>query len=124
MTLTEDRHAGAASDSDPIDVSSLLSPRRAKIVCTLGPAAGSEEKVQELVESGMDLARLNFSHGNHADHEVNYQRVRAAANTAGKAVSILADLQGPKIRLGRFAARRGGLGARGECADRCRELTR
>jgi len=103
MTLTADRSPGAVSESGPIDVSSLLSPRRAKIVCTLGPAVGSEEKVQELVESGMDIARLNFSHGDHPDHEANYQRVRAAANAAGKAVGMLADLQGPKIRLGRFA---------------------
>lgn len=56
-----------------------------------------------LVQEGMDVARLNFSHGEHADHEVNYRRVRAASNATGRAVGILADLQGPKIRLGRFA---------------------
>ncbi|OUS91484.1 pyruvate kinase [Rhodococcus sp. NCIMB 12038] len=103
MTLTADRSPGAVPESNPIDVSSLFSPRRAKIVCTLGPAVGTDEKVQELVESGMDVARLNFSHGNHADHEANYRRVRAAADATGKPVGILADLQGPKIRLGRFA---------------------
>jgi pyruvate kinase len=59
--------------------------------------------VLALVEAGMDVARLNFSHGAHADHETAYKRVRAASDAAGRAVGILADLQGPKIRLGRFA---------------------
>jgi pyruvate kinase len=60
--------------------------------------------VRALVEAGMDVARLNFSHGEYADHESHYKRVRAASDTTGRAVGILADLQGPKIRLGRFAA--------------------
>ncbi len=59
--------------------------------------------MKALVEAGMDVARLNFSHGEHSDHEGNYRRVRAASDAAGRAVGILADLQGPKIRLGRFA---------------------
>ena len=59
--------------------------------------------VKALVEAGMDVARLNFSHGDHADHEAAYQRVRKAAEATGRAVGILAYLQGPKIRLGRFA---------------------
>jgi pyruvate kinase len=69
----------------------------------LGPAASSEEQIKALVEVGMDVARLNFSHGDHADHETAYKRVRAASDVTGRAVGILADLQGPKIRLGRFA---------------------
>jgi pyruvate kinase len=77
--------------------------RRGKIVCTLGPATGSDETVKALVEAGMDVARLNFSHGDHSDHEANYKRVRLASDITGHAVGILADLQGPKIRLGRFA---------------------
>ena len=77
--------------------------RRGKIVCTLGPATSTEESVKELVEAGMDVARLNFSHGAHADHETAYKRVRAASDATGRAVGILADLQGPKIRLGKFA---------------------
>ncbi|MCV7012258.1 pyruvate kinase [Mycolicibacterium madagascariense] len=77
--------------------------RRGKIVCTLGPATSSDEQIKSLVEVGMDVARLNFSHGDHADHEIAYKRVRAASDTTGRAVGILADLQGPKIRLGRFA---------------------
>lgn len=78
--------------------------RRGKIVCTLGPATSSDEMVRALVEAGMDVARLNFSHGDYPDHEANYKRVRAASDATGRAVGILADLQGPKIRLGRFAA--------------------
>jgi pyruvate kinase len=77
--------------------------RRAKIVCTLGPATSSQEAITELVAAGMDVARMNFSHGDHADHRAVYERVRAAAQQAGRPVGILADLQGPKIRLGRFA---------------------
>ncbi len=76
--------------------------RRTKIVCTLGPATATEDRIRELVESGMDVARLNFSHGEHADHAENYKKVRQASYHLGRAVGILADLQGPKIRLGRF----------------------
>jgi pyruvate kinase len=78
--------------------------RRGKIVCTLGPATSTDESVRAVVEAGMDVARLNFSHGEHADHKAHYDRVRAASDVTGHAVGILADLQGPKIRLGRFAA--------------------
>ncbi|WBB94866.1 MULTISPECIES: pyruvate kinase [unclassified Solwaraspora] len=77
--------------------------RRAKIVCTLGPATASPERIRGLVEAGMDVARLNFSHGSHEDHQQVYQLVREAAQASGRAVAVLADLQGPKIRLGRFA---------------------
>jgi len=76
--------------------------RRAKIVCTLGPASSTAERVRGLVDAGMDVARLNFSHGTQADHESVYHLVRQAADANGRAVGILADLQGPKIRLGRF----------------------
>ena len=77
--------------------------RRGKIVCTLGPATSSDETVKALVEAGMDVARMNFSHGDYSDHKAAYDRVRAASNATGRAVGLLADLQGPKIRLGRFA---------------------
>ncbi|WKU44367.1 pyruvate kinase [Streptomyces sp. VNUA116] len=76
--------------------------RRAKIVCTLGPATDSYEQIKALVDAGMDVARFNLSHGTYADHEARYQRVRKAAEEAGRSVGVLADLQGPKIRLGRF----------------------
>src|SRR6266702_1819122 len=77
--------------------------RRAKIVCTLGPATDTPERARALVEAGMDVARLNFSHGVHADHGRRYHEVRQAAQAAGRNVAVLADLQGPKIRLGTFA---------------------
>ena len=76
--------------------------RRTKIVCTLGPAVASKEAILGLVRDGMDVARLNFSHGDYPDHEQNYRWVREATDETGHAVGILADLQGPKIRLGRF----------------------
>ena len=76
--------------------------RRTKIVCTLGPAVASLEGITGLVNAGMDVARLNFSHGEHEDHAQNYHWVREASDATGRAVGILADLQGPKIRLGRF----------------------
>ena len=76
--------------------------RRAKIVCTMGPAVESPENVTRLVAAGMNVARLNLSHGSYEEHQVRLDRVREAANKAGKAIAILVDLQGPKIRLGRF----------------------
>ena len=77
--------------------------RRAKIVCTLGPAVASPEGIESLIEAGMDVARMNLSHGSYADHERIYEWVRQAADAAGRGVGILVDLQGPKIRLGTFA---------------------
>ncbi|SEQ41100.1 pyruvate kinase [Streptomyces sp. yr375] len=77
--------------------------RRAKIVCTLGPATDSYDQIKALVDAGMDVARLNLSHGSHAEHEERYHRVRKASDETGHSVGILADLQGPKIRLGHFA---------------------
>ncbi|KKZ74243.1 pyruvate kinase [Streptomyces showdoensis] len=76
--------------------------RRAKIVCTLGPATETYDQIKALVEAGMDVARLNLSHGSYAEHEERYQRVRKASEETGRSVGVLADLQGPKIRLGRF----------------------
>lgn len=77
--------------------------RRAKIVCTLGPATHSYEAVRGLVYAGMDVARLNFSHGSHAQHAEAYTWVRQASDESGRGVGVLVDLQGPKIRLGTFA---------------------
>jgi pyruvate kinase len=77
--------------------------RRAKIVCTLGPATGTYEGVRALVYAGMDVARLNFSHGSHEQHRQAYEWVRRASDESGRGVGVLVDLQGPKIRLGRFA---------------------
>ncbi len=76
--------------------------RRAKIVCTLGPAVDSPEKIRDLIAAGMNMARLNLSHGGYVEHQKRLNQVRAAADTAGVPIAILVDLQGPKIRLGRF----------------------
>ena len=76
--------------------------RRAKIVCTLGPAVESPEKVRELIAAGMNMARLNLSHGGYSEHQHRLDQVRAAAAEAGVPIAILVDLQGPKIRLARF----------------------
>ena len=78
--------------------------RRAKIVCTMGPAVESPEKVRELIAAGMNMARLNLSHGGYPEHQARLDQVRAAAKEAGAPVAILVDLQGPKIRLARFKA--------------------
>jgi pyruvate kinase len=78
--------------------------RRAKIVCTLGPASSSTDQVTTLVAAGLDVARLNMSHGSHDTHLATYHAVRAACDASGRSVGVLVDLQGPKIRLGRFAS--------------------
>lgn len=77
--------------------------RRAKIVATLGPASHTPEQIRALVDAGMDVARLNLSHGTREDHLESYLAVRQACDASGRGVGILADLQGPKIRLGTFA---------------------
>lgn len=77
--------------------------RRAKIVCTLGPAVETPEKIRELISAGMNMARLNLSHGGYPEHQARLDMVRTAAAEHGQAVAILVDLQGPKIRLARFA---------------------
>ena len=74
--------------------------RRTKIVCTLGPASSDRDTVRQLIRAGMDVARLNFSHGTHEDHRLLIEYVREAADKEGKVVPILQDLQGPKIRIG------------------------
>lgn len=78
--------------------------RRAKIVCTMGPAVDSPEKVRALIDAGMNMARLNLSHGGYTEHQARLDQVRSAAKEAGVPVAILVDLQGPKIRLARFKA--------------------
>lgn len=76
--------------------------RRTNIVCTLGPATSSRETIQDLVIAGMAVARLNFSHGTHEEHRERIEHVRAAAEAEDRAVSIMQDLQGPKIRIGQM----------------------
>ncbi len=76
--------------------------RRAKIVCTIGPASSSEAMLRELMRLGMDVARLNFSHGTHREHAAVIARLRSAAAREGRTICILQDLQGPKMRTGRL----------------------
>ncbi len=76
---------------------------RAKIVCTLGPSSATPERIGELIDAGMSVARLNFSHGTHEDHAKMLATVRSEADKRNKAIAILLDLQGPKIRVGKFA---------------------
>ncbi|MFT4123506.1 MAG: pyruvate kinase [Microbacteriaceae bacterium] len=76
--------------------------RRAKIVATLGPATSSYDSIRSVIEAGVDVARMNLSHGSYEVHEGVYGTVRRAAADAGKSVAVLVDLQGPKIRLGKF----------------------
>jgi len=78
--------------------------RRAKIVCTMGPAVEADGKVEQLIAAGMNMARLNLSHGTYVEHQSRLDAVRNAAKKAGVPVAILVDLQGPKIRLARFAS--------------------
>jgi pyruvate kinase len=88
---------GSASQSPVIAVN-----RRAKIICTIGPACHSEAAMRDLMRLGMDVGRLNFSHGTHDDHARNIQRLRSAAEKENRTICILQDLQGPKIRTGRL----------------------
>ena len=77
--------------------------RRAKIVATLGPATSSLENIRAIIDAGVDVARMNLSHGSYDVHEDIYAKIRQASEESGRAVAVLVDLQGPKIRLGRFA---------------------
>ncbi|MBM4165618.1 MAG: pyruvate kinase [Ignavibacteria bacterium] len=82
----------------------LRSYSKTKIICTLGPSSSSVETLEKMMNAGMDVARLNFSHGNHNDHLIRLQTVRTAARNVGESIAILQDLQGPKIRIGKLVA--------------------
>ncbi len=80
--------------------------RRTKIVCTIGPSSNTPEKLEQLILSGMDVARLNFSHGSHKDHKLAFDRIRAVCEKLDCQIPVLMDLQGPKIRVGRMTGGR------------------
>ena len=82
---------------------SATAARRTKIVCTIGPASSDPRFVERLAWAGMDAARLNFSHGEHDDHLARLQAVRRAQEVIGRPLAVIADLQGPKIRIGALA---------------------
>ncbi|HWL40855.1 MAG TPA: pyruvate kinase, partial [Gemmatimonadaceae bacterium] len=73
---------------------------RTKIVCTLGPATATDDAIRGLIEAGMNVARVNFSHGTHEQHAATIAMVRRMAEKAKKPIGILGDLQGPRIRVG------------------------
>src|SRR4051812_23407816 len=77
--------------------------RRTKIVATLGPASTDAETLGRMIEAGLDVVRMNFSHGTADEHAKRVELVRTLARRAGRAVGVLVDLQGPKIRVGKFA---------------------
>ena len=77
--------------------------RKGKIVATLGPASGDEDEIRALFEAGADVFRSNFSHGAHQDHQARYDIVRRVEQETGRPIAVLADLQGPKLRIGTFA---------------------
>ena len=88
--------------------------RKTKIVATLGPASDTQEKIMQLIQAGMDVARMNFSHGTHEEQLGKFRALQKARETLGRHVAILLDTKGPEIRLGLFAGgkaelRRGGL---------------
>jgi len=76
--------------------------RRTKIVCTIGPATSSPEMIEKLIKAGMNVARLNFSHGSYEEHLERIKFIRSLSDKLGKTVGILQDLSGPKIRIGRI----------------------
>jgi pyruvate kinase len=93
---------GKLPASAPVPEEAAERMRRAKIICTIGPACDSEEMIRDLMRLGMDVARLNFSHGTHSEHARRIQRLRRAARQMKRTICILQDLQGPKIRTGRL----------------------
>ena len=93
----------SASRDHSFNISSTA--RKAKIVCTIGPASSSEAVLRDLMRAGMDVARLNFSHGTHEEHARTIERLRRVAEREGRSICILQDLQGPKIRTGRLKYR-------------------
>ena len=96
------RRARGAWGARPGPPSSMMRRTRTKIVCTIGPASASAEQLDHLAGAGMDVARLNFSHGTHAEHASVIHRLRGGEARWGRPIAILQDLQGPKIRLGTF----------------------
>src|SRR5574341_1538150 len=77
--------------------------RKTKIVCTIGPASQSEDVIRRLIQAGMDVARMNFSHGDYAFHERTIRAIRKTSRRLGRQVALLQDLAGPKLRVGPVA---------------------
>src|SRR5829696_6918115 len=106
MNVYGDRRSATGAlepEVSPWSKGSLLKQRRTKIVATLGPASIDADVIARLIQAGVDVFRLNMSHGDHDGHRTAHERVRAAAAELGRPVAILADLSGPKLRVGQFA---------------------
>ena len=101
--LTEGLPLDRVNDEEPEEIKMVLPTHKTKIVCTIGPASESREVMEQMIRAGMNIARLNFSHGDFESHRKVIESLRAAANRAGRRVAIMADLPGPKIRIGQFA---------------------
>src|SRR6187431_2801705 len=95
------RTPGTRQDQASI-MTSILAEHKTKIVATIGPASESPEMLERLIRAGLNVARLNFSHGDFARHELVIRRIREAARMTGRRVAIMADLPGPKMRLGKI----------------------
>src|SRR5579863_10157335 len=93
---------GAAIPNSSNGAAASTGARRAKIICTIGPSCNTEPMLRELMRLGMDVARLNFSHGSHQEHALIIERLRRVAEEENRTICILQDLQGPKIRTGRL----------------------
>ncbi|MDA8104972.1 MAG: pyruvate kinase, partial [Nitrospiraceae bacterium] len=81
----------------------MLPRNKTKIVCTIGPASESPEVMEKMIHAGMNIARLNFSHGDFESHRAVVRNLRSAARSAGKRLAIMGDLSGPKMRIGKLA---------------------
>ncbi len=88
--------------------------RRAKIICTMGPSTSSQDTLERMIEEGMDVARINLSHGERNDHKESIRKIRSASKRVGKYIAILQDLQGPKIRAGKIRGGQATLKAKDE----------
>jgi len=106
--MTSRAMSGPGAVGDEINTRRL---RSAKIVATLGPSSSTPQKIRDLFEAGVDVFRLNFSHGTHEAHRAHFAAIRTIEVATGRPIGILADLQGPKLRLGTFAEGRIELGA-------------
>jgi len=93
----------ALADQDGVHSMTTLPANKTKLVCTIGPASDSAAMIKKMIEAGMSVARLNFSHGDFTGHGEVIQKIRAASEQAGKRVAIMADLPGPKMRIGNLA---------------------
>ncbi|MFX8008183.1 pyruvate kinase, partial [Acinetobacter baumannii] len=90
-------------NNNPPEQSKVRRFRNTKILATLGPASSDKDTIRALFDAGADVFRLNFSHGSHEDHRKRYDIVRAVEAETGRPIGILADMQGPKLRIGTFA---------------------